>query len=246
LRNVINKGVNEKDLYQAVKSAFTAGWSRIKLYYMMGLPSETDTDLEGIAKMSKKVLDMGRKLKKTKRGIKVSVSVSTFIPKPFTPFQWVEMNSQEEIIKKQDLLRKVLRGRGLQFSWNDPELSLMESILARGDRRLSGVIYQAWKQGSKFDGWNECFDFELWNKAFNDNELDYRDYLRKRDFDEILPWSHIYTGVTDEFLKKEYEKSLKGELTKDCRESHCHNGCDVCYGLGASMELVGGTNDAQG
>ena len=242
LRNVINKGVSEENLYDAVKSAFSAGWHRIKLYFMIGLPTESKEDLEGIVRMSKKVLEMGKEIRKNTdkkmKNIEVQVSVSTFIPKPFTPFQWVSMPPKEKIIEKQNYLRKNLRGRGLKFSWNDPDLSLLEGVIARGNREIAGVIETAWKNGAKFDSWNDHFDPEIWYQAIKENNLKLENLIGARDIDDILPWSHINTGITDKFLKKEYNKSFSEEITEDCRENNCTR-CDVCHDLGVKLDIVG-------
>ncbi|MGM0437162.1 MAG: TIGR03960 family B12-binding radical SAM protein [Bacillota bacterium] len=242
LRNVINKGVSEENLYDAVKSAFNAGWHRIKLYFMIALPTETREDLEGIVRMAKKVLEIGKKIRKNTnkrmKSIEVQVSVSTFIPKPFTPFQWVSMPSKEKIIEKQDYLRKNLRGRGLKFSWNDPDLSLLEGVIARGNREVANIIETAWENGAKFDSWNDHFEPDIWYNAIKENELKLNNLIGKRDLEKDLPWTHINTGITDEFLKKEYNKSFSEEITEDCREGNCTR-CDVCHDLGVKLDIVG-------
>jgi len=242
LRNVINKGVSEEDLYEAVKSAFNSGWHRIKLYFMIGLPTETKEDLEGIVKMAKKVLKIGKEIRKNTdkrmKKIEVQVSVSTFIPKPFTPFQWVSMPSKEKIIAKQDYLRKHLRAKGLKFSWNDPDLSLLEGVIARGGRNIGDVIETAWQNGAKFDSWNDHFDPDIWYDAIKENEFELANLIGKINLDSDLPWSHINTGVKKEFLKKEYKKSFSEEITEDCREESCTQ-CDVCHDLGVKLDLIG-------
>lgn len=246
LRDVINKGVSEEDLYAAVKSAFEEAWSTIKLYFMLGLPTETDEDLAGIDRLAKEVLKMGkevrRNIKRRMKAIKVNVSVSTFVPKPFTPFQWVRMINKEEIEEKQQYLIDNLKGRGLAFSWNDADLSLLEGVFARGDRRLAPVLESVWKKGSRFDGWNDFFSMENWQEAFEENNLDMNHYLRARDFDEILPWDHINIGVSKMFLQKEYEIAVKGGYTEDCRTAGC-TGCDICFELDTSLELFGGDSN---
>ncbi len=245
LRDVINKGVSEEDLYEAVEGAFEEGWSRIKLYFMLGLPTETEEDLQGIVELAKRVRKIGNQIrnerKKKMRSIKIHVSVSTFIPKPFTPFQWVEMVDREGINEKLDFLRDNLKGRGLSFSWNDPELSLLEGAFSRGDRRLAAVLASAWEKGCRFDGWNEVFDFQLWLQAFEENGLTIDEYLRARDRDEALPWDHINMGVPKGFLLKEFDRAVEEVLTEDCREKGC-TGCDICFDLGVGLELVGGDN----
>ncbi|MFW6266328.1 MAG: TIGR03960 family B12-binding radical SAM protein [Halanaerobiales bacterium] len=242
LRDVINKGVKEENLYTAVRAAFNAGWHRIKLYFMIGLPTETEADLAGIVNMAKKVLKIGKDIRKNTdkkmKPIEVQVSVGTFVPKAFTPFQWVRMNDKMEIEKKQDYLRRNLRGRGLKFSWNDPELSLIEGLIARGDRRLASVIKEVWKQGSRFDGWSQHFKAKRWFEALEDKGYDLNDYLRERDYIEKLPWQHINMGIDLEFLQKECEKAYKRELTEDCRQGKCH-GCNICFNFDVDLVLAG-------
>lgn len=242
LRNVINKGVSEENLYDAVKSAFNSGWHRIKLYFMIGLPTETEEDLAGIVRMAKKVLEIGKEIRnntdKRMKNIEVQVSVSTFIPKPFTPFQWVSMPSKEEIIEKQDYLRDNLRGRGLKFSWNDPDLSLLEGVIARGGRKTADIIETAWKNGAKFDSWNDHFKPDIWYNAIKENDQKLENLVGERKLNENLPWSHINTGITDEFLKREYNKSYSEKITDDCREGNCTR-CDVCHDLGVKLDIVG-------
>ncbi|MTI58743.1 MAG: TIGR03960 family B12-binding radical SAM protein [Firmicutes bacterium] len=242
LRDVINKGVNEEDIFEAVKGAFEEGWSTIKLYFMMGLPLERNEDLAGISELVKDILKLGKSIrsqrKKRMRAIKIHVSVSTFVPKPFTPFQWVEMDGREEIVSKQNYLINNIKGRGLSLSWNDPELSLLEGVFSRGDRRLAPVLESAWRKGCRFDGWSDSFDFENWQQAFQENELSIEEYLRARDVDEILPWDHINMGVSKDFLQQEYQLAEKGVLTEDCRNAGC-TGCDICSELNTKLELVG-------
>ncbi len=247
LRDVINKGVNEEDLYDAVQAAFEEGWSTIKLYFMIGLPTETEEDLMGIVELARKVLRIGKSIRQTRghkmKPIKIHVSVSTFIPKPFTPFQWVEMNNRAEIVKKQEYLRQNLKGRGLSLSWNEPDLSLLEGVFSRGDRRLAPVLEAAWRKGCRFEGWNDIFRFEKWEEAFREQGLTFEEYLSTRDSGQILPWEHINMGVSKGFLLKEYQKAVSGEQTTDCKGSGC-TGCDICFELGANLELVGGDNNA--
>lgn len=249
LRNVINKGVEEEELYKAAEAAFESGWFRIKLYFMIGLPTETEEDLAGIVNMVKKVRSIGREIRKQKkhrmRPIKVSVSISTFVPKPFTPFQWVKMISREQIIQKQSYLKKHIRGKGLELNWNDPETSLLEGIFARGDRRLASVIKSAWEKGACFDGWNDYFDHEIWQSAFVENEIEPDDYLGERNLDEILPWSHFNFGVSAKFLRREYDRAFLEENTSDCRFDECSQ-CGICFDFDVEMDLAGvDDNDAQ-
>lgn len=242
LRDVINKNISEEDIYSAARSAFENGWSKIKLYFMIGLPTETMEDVRAIADMAQKIRNMGQKIrkntKKRMRKIEVSVSVSTFVPKVFTPFQWHEMDDVETIIKKQDYLKDNLKGRSFSLSWNDPELSRLEGVIARGDRRLSQVIASAWKKGSRFEGWHECFDARIWGEAFRENNIQPEEYLRERKEDEIFSWGKIDIGIPRSFLLKERKNSRKGILTKDCRFDDCH-GCAVCGNFNVDLELVG-------
>lgn len=240
LRNVINKGVTEEDMMEAAEAAFREGWSQLKLYFMLGLPTETDEDLMGIIDLAKNVRDLGRKIL-TARGQgypKVTVSVSNFVPKPHTPYQWEPMVTREEILRRQKLLREGLRGKGLKFSWHDADTSLLESIFARGDRRLGRVLLEARRLGARFDGWSEVFDPGLWRKAFKLAGIERDFYLRRRDFDEILPWEHINSGVAREYLLRERERALAGKTTLDCRFGRC-TGCDCCVDLGCHLEIKG-------
>ncbi|MEC9488134.1 MAG: TIGR03960 family B12-binding radical SAM protein [Halanaerobium sp.] len=238
LRDVINKGVTEDDLMETVDAAFREGWSQVKLYFMLGLPTETDEDLEEIIRLARKVRDLGRDIVKSRgRGYpKVTVSASNFVPKAGTPFQWEPMVSREEILRKQRLLKKGLRGRGLKFSWHDADTSLLEGVFARGDRRLGKVLQEARGVGSKFDGWSEVFSIDRWQEAFNRAGLSLESYLRERGLEETLPWEHLNSGVSRRFLLKERERALAGEATMDCREGRC-TGCDCCMDLGCQMDI---------
>jgi len=183
---------------------------------MIGLPTETLEDVAAIVDLVKKVLAVGRQYQGRKA--QVSVSVATFIPKPHTPFQWMPLLDQESLEERLALLRGGLRGRGIRFSWHDPQSSLLEAALSRGDRRLGRVIHRAWQLGARFDAWNEVFDMGLWERAFAEVGLDPDFYARReRPLDEMLPWAHIDTGVRIGFLASECESGLKGETTLDCR-----------------------------
>ncbi len=242
LRDVINKGVSESNLYEAVKAAFKEGWSTVKLYFMIGLPTERKEDLEGIVKMVKNVLKKGKQIrrdnKKKMKPIRINVSVSTFIPKASTPFQWEPMVDKEELKDKINFLRSKLNTKGINFSWNEEDLSLLESIFSRGDRRLSEVLISAYQKGARFDGWGDFFDFDIWLEAFKENNLDPDFYLRRRNKDEILPWSHIDMGLAPKFLKREHEKALKNETTSDCRFANC-KGCNICINLDVDLDIIG-------
>jgi radical SAM family uncharacterized protein len=222
LRDVINKNVTEEDLLRTAEAAYSSGWRRIKLYFMVGLPMETLEDVAAIVDLVKKVRAIGRRHQGKKT--QVNVSLATFVPKPFTPFQWLPLADEGSLEEKQGLLRRGLRGPGIGFSWHDPHTTLLEAALSRGDRRLSRVIYRAWQLGARFDAWDELFDEGLWWRAFAEVGLDPNFYARReRPLDEVLPWDHVDVGVSKEFLIEEYQRSLRGETTVDCRE-----GCVDC------------------
>lgn len=247
LRDVINKNISEDDIYSAARSAFENGWSKIKLYFMIGLPTETMEDVKAIAEMAQKIRNIGqevrRNTKKRMRRIEVSVSVSTFVPKVFTPFQWHQMDDLETIKAKHNYLKDNIKGRSFSFSWNDPKLSRLEGVLARGDRRLSEVILSAWKKGSRFEGWHECFEPEIWEEAFKENEIKAEEYLRERGKEEIFSWEKLDIGVSKSFLLQEYQNAYQEILIDDCRFNACH-GCGICGNFEVDLELVGGrTNE---
>ena len=226
LRDVINKGVNEEDIVNAVSYAFKEGWSKIKLYFMIGLPTETDSDVLGIKDLSYLVKELffDRPKKDLKGSFKLTSSASYFVPKPFTPFQWVGQDTIEEFKRKTILLKDSIRDKKITFNYHNPEVSYMEAIFARGDRRLSKVIIKAFEKGCKFDGWGEHFNFDAWLEALEETGIDGDFYaLRNRDLDENLPWDFIDCGVSKEYLIKEYKKSILAETTEDCRES-----CNAC------------------
>ena len=228
LRDVINKGVTEEDLIEKVRDAFEGGWSSVKLYFMDGLPTETDEDLDGIADLARKVTAEYFKVPKGVRakGLRVTVSCSTFVPKPHTPFQWAGQNTIEEIERKQEHLREVLKIKGVTFNWHAPHLSFLEACFSRGDRRIGRVLKRAWERGCMLDGWNDQFQFDEWMAAFRDCGLDPAFYAnRERDRDEMMPWDFLDCGVTKEYLWREKEKSDRAEITKDCRKG-C-NGCGI-------------------
>lgn len=226
LRDVINKNVREEDLYSSIRAAFEKGWRRIKLYFMVGLPTETEEDVEGIARLISKVDRMGREI--TGRKVNINISVSAFVPKPHTPFQWEAQEEREPLFKKIKYLKNKLNWRNVSFSYPDIDRSYLEAVFARGDRRLGEVLERAHHLGCKFDAWREQFNFDAWQKAFNDCGLDMEFYAnRAREKDEILPWDHISCGVKKEYLLEEKEKALRGETTPDCRFEKCR-GCGVC------------------
>ncbi len=229
LRDVINKNITEEDLLKAAADAFSAGWTSVKLYFMVGLPTETDEDLRGIADLARKVVRVYRQAGGKGRP-RITVSTSVFVPKAHTPFQWVGQIPQDEIVRRLELLRNEIRGSGLQFQWPDAETSMLESALARGGRRLAPVIATATALGAKLDGWGEHFSFERWRQAFADHDLDiFQCAGLSFEEDEALPWDHLDSGVTKRFLLREFKRGLAGKVTEDCR----HN----CLGCGMAVLL---------
>ena len=226
LRDVINKNVEEEDLYSSIKAALEGGWKKIKLYFMVGLPTETEEDVEGIVRLVSKVDHMGRET--TGRKININISVSAFVPKPNTPFQWEAQEEREALSKKMRYLKNRLNWRNISFSYPDINRIYLEAVFARGDRRLGEVLERAHYLGCKFDSWREHFNFEAWQQAFSESGLCMEFYAnRVRQEEEILPWDHISCGVKKEYLLKEKERALRGETTPDCRFENCA-GCGVC------------------
>jgi radical SAM family uncharacterized protein len=228
MRDVINKGVSEDDLENATRKAFEMGWNRVKLYFMIGLPTETYDDLDGIANLAYDVIDTYRSVHngKIKRDFGVTVSTSTFVPKPFTPFQWHGQDTTEEVVEKQRHLVRKLKNGNIKYNYHDSKTSLMEAVVARGDRKLGKVIYDAFKAGAKFDGWSEHFNLDTWKEAMEKNNLSIEFYAnRQRNYEEVFPWDHIDVGVTKQFLVRENEKSKEDTISPDCR--HKCNGCGI-------------------
>ena len=242
LRDVINKGVKEEDLLNSTSLAFNGGWSNIKLYFMIGLPTETYEDIAGIVDLAEKVVKEYYKTPKEvrKRGINVTVSVSSFVPKPFTPFQWEAQDSQEQLAEKQRYIKDLIKQRKLRqisYNWHDPKTSFLEAVFARGDRKTGEVIYEAWKMGCKFDGWGEFFKYETWVGAFEKCDLDPAFYAnRLRPQEEIFPWDHMDYGISKKYLWRENRRAYAGELTPDCR-SDC-SGCGVEKAFGCQEKTV--------
>lgn len=247
LRDVINKGVTEKNLMEAVEGAFRAGWTGVKLYFMIGLPTEDKADLDGIADLAYKVVDLGRDILGSRFGrLKVTVSASSFVPKAHTPFQWVPQDSIDTLKEKQLYLSHRLKHRRIVFNWHDARLSSIEAVFARGGRRVAPALEKAWQLGCKFDSWTDHFKFDKWLQAFAETGIDPAFYAN-RPFgkDEVLPWDHIDTGINKEFLASEYEKAFRGETTSDCRYDKCTD-CGVCQKLPAAVDLKGGAVNAPG
>ncbi len=222
MRDIINKSVPDEQLLSTAREVYARGWVTIKLYFMIGHPRETLEDVQAIADLAKAVLAEGQKIHGNKA--KVNVGVSTFVPKPHTPFQWVPVDTMEQIRAKQALLRNELRGRGLHLRWNHPEETLLEAFLSRGDRRLGAVIQRAWELGTRFDAWQEHYDHAAWLQAFDEMGLDMAFYThRPRALDEVFPWDHIDVAVKKKFLLEDYTMSQRGETRQDCR-----NQCFAC------------------
>lgn len=233
LRDVINKGIEEKDLMESVAGAFEQGWDTVKLYFMIGLPTETFEDLDGIYELAKKVVETYYQMPKEKRRRKprITVSVSNFVPKPFTPFQWEPQDGIESLKKKHAYLSRLFKNeKTIQFNYHDAETSFMESVFARGDRRLSDVLERAWRSGCTFDSWSDSFDFGKWMEAIHAAGLDPEEFVNRfSGYEQTLPWDHIQGGVDKDFLIAENEKSKKGILTADCRQGCCDCGIMTHY-----------------
>ncbi|MCK4692584.1 MAG: radical SAM protein, partial [Anaerolineales bacterium] len=222
MREIINKPISTEQLMATTREIYKRGWHTIKLYFMIGLPSETLEDVQAIANLCKAILAEGRLI--IGKRARVHASVSTFIPKPHTPFQWVPCDTIEQIKAKQDLLKRQLRKHGLKLNWSDPRGTMLEAWLSRGDRRLSQVVLEAWRQGARFDAWQEHFNHQAWMEAFESVGLDPAFYThRERPIDETLPWDHIHAAVKKQFLIEDYQWSLQGQTRADCRE-----GCYAC------------------
>jgi len=225
LRRIINKSTPEDAILKTAATAFDRGWTGLKLYFMLGLPTETTEDIEDIIRLVDKIRSLGMKTKGTSP--QVRISLSTFVPKPHTPFQWVAQESEEKLNSKHEQLKLGLRRKGTKPSWQDPKVSLLEAVFSRGDRRLSKVIYRAWQLGCTFDAWSEHFNYDRWLQAFNESRLEPSFYAhRERPLDEFLPWAHIDIGVTTAFLKREYKRALEDKETPDCRYDTC-NACGL-------------------
>ena len=234
MRDAINKGLTEDEIINAVSAAFARGWTSIKLYFMIGLPGETDEDIIAITELAGKILATGRRVKPSdaRKPLKITLGVATFVPKSHTPFQWCGQVEMVEARRKQALLLERIRPmRAVTLNYHDSETSILEAAFARGDRRLGKVLLSAWEKGCRADGWSEHFRWKLWQEAFTENNIDIK-FFANRDFDmgEILPWDHISAGVNKEWLKVEYARSTEGVLTADCRSGEC-SGCGVCQNL---------------
>jgi radical SAM superfamily enzyme YgiQ (UPF0313 family) len=246
MRDVINKGITEEDILNGSAEAFRGGWKKVKLYFMLGLPTETEEDREAIADVAEKIAETYYDTvpKEERHGkCEISVSTSFFIPKPFTPLQWEPMHRAEDYVAfAHTVLTSIhskLNQRAIHYSWHEPDVSVLEGVLARGDRRLSAVIEKAYENGALFDSWSDLFKPEAWSKAFADCGIDPEFYtLRKRSEDELLPWDFIRAGVTKEFLLKEKHQAEAGLVTPNCREKCSACGAARCKG-GVCLEDKG-------
>lgn len=226
LRDVINKNITEDEILNGCQLAFEGGWNRVKLYFMLGLPYESQEDVRDIAQLAEKIVGTYYKVDKAKRqpGLQLVVSTSCFVPKPFTPFQWAAQDTVTSFIEKHNLLRNTIKSKQIKYNHHDAKTSILEAVIARGDRKVSRLIYEAYKKGCTFDSWGEFFDFGKWQAAAEEANIDFAFYAsRERSYDEILPWDHIDIGVTKAFLIKENEKAKECVTTPNCREK-----CSVC------------------
>ena len=237
LRDAINKNVTEEEVLTSCRTAFSGGWSAVKLYFMLGLPTETDEDVLGIADLAEKVYQTWRAVTPNpKRGVRITVSTACFVPKPHTAFQWEPQVDMAEYQRRVKLLRDNMRGRSIHYSWHDPETSFLEAVLARGDRRLADAIEAAWRSGAKMDAWSEYFNLTRWLEAFAACGIDPAFYAnRTRTREEVLPWSVTSTGVSTSFLWRERERAYQAQITPDCRKQ--------CTGCGADKLYPGGKCD---
>ncbi len=241
MRDVINKNVTEEDLERATHAAFEAGWRRVKLYFMMGLPGEQDSDIVAIANLADKTYELAREVvPKSQRGnVSVSISCSVFIPKAQTPFQWCAQTPDEEVKRRQHLLLSSVRNRAVRVHYHDADTSLLEAVLSRGGRDITPLIIGAWKRGARFDAWTEQFDLKRWEDAAAELGIDLRMVASTPfDLDARLPWEHVSPGISRGYLLREYRKSLAGETTPDCTRASC-TGCGICPTIHAKNVLVG-------
>ncbi len=226
LRDVINKNVSEEEIMNTCRIAFEGGYSNVKLYFMMGLPTERDEDIVGIAELAQRIIDLYYTIENRPkgRGVQVSISTATFVPKPFTPFQFEAQDTKEMIEHKQKLLVSSVKTKKIKVSWHDPNVSMLEAVLAKGDRRLSQVIYKAWQKGCKFDSWSEHYKYDKWLEAFDECNISPEFYAnRQRPYDEILPWDHLDYYVSKEFFVRESQTARAGKTTPNCRQN-----CSAC------------------
>lgn len=230
MRDIINKDVGEADIENALSAAFAAGYRSLKLYFIIGLPFETDDDVIAIARLAHNAVGLADRLlgRAEARRVKVTVSASVFVPKPHTPFQFEPLLDPPEVRRRQQLLRRRIRDRRIQYKYHGSEESRIEAVLSRGDRRVARVIQGAWQRGARFDGWSECFRPEAWQAAFSEAGLDPEFYTsRPIPYDEVLPWDHIFAGVTRAFLVRDHRRARAAQVVDDCRWHRC-DGCGAC------------------
>lgn len=233
LRDVINKNITEKNVLDSCRIAFEGGYTAVKLYFMLGLPTETLEDMDGIKDLCEKIIDLYYTIPNRPKGksVQISVSLSTFIPKPFTPFEFEPQPTEDVIDERQKYILSIINSRKVNISWSRYPITVLEAALARGDRRLSQVVYTAWKKGCKLDGWNEYYRFDLWQEAFRECGIDMSFYVnRRREYDEIMPWSHMDILVSRDFLIRENKRAHEGVPTKNCREQCAGCGVNKCIG----------------
>ena len=242
MRDVINKGLTEEDILKGSGEAFAGGWNKVKLYFMLGLPTEEEEDIKGIAYLAEKIAENYYEIPKDQRNGKCQITVSTsfFVPKPFTPFQWAPMNTREEFLGKaytvNHTIKDQLNKKSIKYNWHEADVTLLEGLLARGDRRVGKAIRKAYENGALYDAWSETFHYDIWEKAMEETGISYDFYnFRTRTFDEVLPWDFIHIGVTRKFMEREWEKAKQGIVTPNCRQ-----GCSGCggktYGGGVCYE----------
>ena len=239
MRDIINKGLTEERILEAAKSAFESGWSTIKLYFILGLPYETTEDAAGIGELAEKMADVYFEIPKDVRnkGLKITVSTSILVPKPFTPFQWAPMARPEIVDERIKAVRGAIKSRSIVYNYHEQETSFMEAVFARGDRRTCDVLIKAFEKGAKFDGWSEYFNMEIWNEAMEECNLDSEFYVyREREYDEILPWDFIDIGVNRKYIERENEKAKRAELTRNCLEGCTGCGINVNFKEGKCFE----------
>ena len=225
LRDVINKNVTEEDIFRSLSQAFAQGYSSVKLYFMLGLPTETMQDVEGIVRLAAQVKQLYRTVNPKGRGVRVAVSCSTFIPKPFTPFQWCGFASREHITQCQRYLSEQLKKLGVSFAYNDYDSSLLEAVLAKGGRSVADALYRAYLNGARFDAWTEHFRYDCYKSAFEQTGVDVLDVVGERQVEDVLPWDFVDVGVTKRYLRREYDKALCADVTPSCT-AKC-NGCGL-------------------
>jgi radical SAM superfamily enzyme YgiQ (UPF0313 family) len=244
MRQVINKLIREEDLYAAVEAAFSQGWRRVKLYFLIGLPTETDEDVLGIARLAGACAEIGRRYH---HSVTVTASVGGFVPKAHTPFQWFGQNTMEELRRKVGLLRDAARGtRGLTVRWHDPEATVVEGLVSRADRRMGAVIEHVWRHGGTFQEWSEHFDLGLWTDGLEVAGLDLAELVyRHRDEHEVLPWDHVSAGLHRDFLWQDFQEALAEHGLEDCRWTPCYD-CGACTGLGVEHMVASAVPPAGG